>query len=35
MAWARARMEDGTGAFKNLTSKRTGKRLLGSPRCGW
>ena len=28
-------MEEGTSAFKILTGKPTGKRLLGRPRCRW
>ena len=30
-----ARMEEGRGAFKILTSKPTGKILLGRPRRRW
>ena len=30
-----ARMEEGRSAFKILTGKHTGKRLLGRPRCRW
>ena len=30
-----ARMEEDTGAFKILTVKPTGKRLLGRPRSRW
>ena len=30
-----ARMEEGRSAFKILTGKPTGKRLLGSPRRRW
>ena len=30
-----ARMEEGRRAFKILTDKPTGKRLLGSPRRRW
>ena len=28
-------MEEGSSAFKNLTSKSTGKRTLGRPRRRW
>ena len=28
-------MEEGRSAFKILTGKLTGKRLLGRPRCRW
>ena len=30
-----ARMEESRSAFKILTGKPTGKRLLGRPRCRW
>ena len=32
---ASARMEKDRSAFKILTDKPTGKRLLGRPRCRW
>ena len=34
-AWHVARMEEGRNAFKILTGKPTGKRLLGRPRRRW
>ena len=34
-AWHVARMEEGRSAFKVLTGKPTGKRLLGRPRRRW
>ena len=37
LSWADhvARMEDGRSAFKTLTGKSAGKKLLGRPRCRW
>ena len=37
MRWAGhvARMEEGRSAFKIVTAKPTGKRLLGRPRRRW
>ena len=37
LRWARhvARMEEGRSAFKIVTGKPTGKRLLGKPRRRW
>ena len=37
LRWARhvARIEEGRSAFKILTGKPTGKRLLGRPRRRW
>ena len=37
MKWAdhKASMKEGRSAFKIVTGKPTGKRLLGRPRCIW